>query len=578
MILEYAKQLYPNLSDKEAVFAYVAKKDAELDTETTERVNGTQNKTGAGLKYVGYTMLREFFDGDQWDYVPESGKTVEVMNFCRMTVKNYSAFLTQEQPEIDIPPKDVMDDIEIARVVEQEKILNEIFKDNKFYDKFYDGVQNGSILGDTIFVGPFWDDVKKRIWFTNVKRPEFIRILFSDSEYTDIIGYVYHYEQSLEKIWQQHGTELQGLGYGNIEAFGHQGTFTETNITTNGRTVKQKMGTIREFWDENVRTLEVAGIPLKYEEHNYGFIPIMYVKNMPHPTNNYGVSDIEDLIEPQKNYNEMSSEMRDIIKQVAYATLFGKNLDVEEIKSGQTRIYDLGADSEVFPDPRNTNYPFLQTYLQDKKQDVDISSGIPDVFQGGKGVKDVTGRALSVLMTPINNSVRGKEKRWTTGLQTLVRNIFILLEKKVPGANLLIQGHYDCDVFFPGTLVRDINDEINKFAQKLQSQYTTMKNIGIASPKDEQILMKKELKDKAIMAEISRNPQMQLQFLMEAMQMEQQANQRGQVQRSNSAGARLSEGDNQPGDSPMSSPGVPVGTAISPEQAASQVAGVPNIR
>ena len=47
---------------------------------------------------------------------------------------------------------------------------------------------------------------------------------------------------------------------------------------------------------------------------------------------------------------------------------------------------------------------------------------------------------------------------------------------------------------------------------KLQSQYTTMKNLGIPSPKEELKIMKREWDDTSLMVEISRNPQLRMQL------------------------------------------------------------------
>lgn len=583
MILPYAKKTYPNMTDEEAIRTYVLSKAMDLESDTYNRVYGTKNKTGTGYRNAGYQILRDFYDGDQWTYTREEGSAMNVINFCRMTVDNFVAFLTQEEPEIDIPPQDPKDDIENARVAEVEKLIREILDENEFYNHWVDAVQNGSLLGDSMIVGPFWDEQNKRIWFSNVKRPEFVRIIWQDENYNVIMGYLYYYYMSLEAAQATYGEQLKAKGIDLKNTTVQQVSPATTTQQPANRT--QQLTRIVEFYDDNVRMLLINDKVLEFSEHGNGFVPLMYVKNRPHPTNSWGVSDIEDLLDPQKTYNEQNSDMQDIIKQVAFASIFGKNLDVEEIQSGVAKIYDMGDESEVFSDPRNTNFPFLQSYLSDTKQNVDITAGVPDVFQGGKGAANVSGRALSVLMTPINNKVRGKERRWGVALSKFIKNIEVLLEKKVPGADILIQKWYKVDIFFPGTLVRDVTDELNKFLQKVQSQYTTMKNIGIASPKDEQALMKKELSDVQLAIEISRNPQLQMAV---AQQMISQARQNmpgqqpGEAAARNGASPTLSNDQNQGGEVPASARGNAVPTSQSPAgalQTSAQASGpslIPN--
>lgn len=566
MILPYAKKLYPTLPDEEAALQYLKMKSSELESDVQQRLYGQKTKNSSGLKRAGYVVLRDFYDGDQWLYAREEGSAMNTTNFCRMTVDNFVAFLTQEEPEIDIPPQDPLDDVENARVREVEKLIGEILDENQFYNHWVDAVQNGSLLGDSMIVGPFWNEAEQKIWFSNVKRPELVNIIWSDENYYKQEAYYYQYLMSFETAENTFGTILKEKGI-DLKAINSRG-FPAGSPTETQADISKKV-TIRELMDEEIHLIAIDDTIIKYNKHNLGYIPLIYVKNRPHPTSQWGLSDIEDLLDPQRAYNEQQSDMQDIIKQVAFASIFGKNLDIEEIQAGVAKIYDLGDEAEVFPDPRQTNYPFLQGYLNDTKSNIDITSAVPDIFQGGKSVQNISGRALSVLMTPVNNRIRGKEKRWSIGLKELIKNIMILMEKHVPGSEILIQGKYNCDIFFPGTLVRDVTDELNKFLQKVQSQYTTMKNIGIASPKDEQTLMKKELSDMQLAIEISKNPQMQQLLAQQAIA---QARQAGELQARGNAAPVLSQDQNQGGENPAATRGNSAGATSSPEGALAEAA------
>ena len=181
-----------------------------------------------------------------------------------------------------------------------------------------------------------------------------------------------------------------------------------------------------------------------------------------------------------------------------------------------------------------------------------------------------TGRALSVLLQGVNNKVKLKQQDWKVALKTLNANILHLVEEYAPASKKIIQGYYKTDVFFPSILIRDVNEEINKFNMKLQSQYTTMKNLGIPAPKEEQKVMKKEWEDTSLMIEISRSPQMRLQIQEMMAQAVASRGEEGPAK-----GAMLSEGDGGAGNtgeesSPMSAPGVPQQSPTSPEGAVAQ--------
>ncbi len=198
-ILPYAQKMFPRADVRETLFAYMQYKDQLLEWDTQNRIFGIKNKLGTGFRRIGYILSRDYFEGDHWLYAKEEGATMNIINFCRMTVDNNVAFLTQEAPEIDIPPRDVKDPIEVARVTEVEKLLRDIFDDLKFPNIYYDAVQNGSILGDSIIVGPFWDPKLKKVRLWNIKRPEYIRIIWASEDYDEVLGMILHYYLSVEE-------------------------------------------------------------------------------------------------------------------------------------------------------------------------------------------------------------------------------------------------------------------------------------------------------------------------------------------------------------------------------------------
>jgi len=545
---------------KTALASYVKKKAAELATDVTNRKNGIVGKTGKTYKYAGYDRLREFFDGDQWDFAPEEGGNMRVYNFCFTTVINYTAFLTNEAPEFDVPPEDITDPIEVDRAERKEIILKEILQDNNFAGQFEDAVEGGSITGDSFIVGPFWDSDKKRVYFSYVKKPENIRPIFSSDDYQTIIGYIRDYYIAKEVADELFGDRLAERGIKLAEV--PIGTSTNTSSVDN---TSQTMAHIQEYWNDTEMSIYVDDHELDYVEHKWGFVPIIFVRNLPHPTRWNGVSDIENVLDPQVEYNEKNSAISDINNDDAYPVIFGKNLMPTNIQSGKMQLIDLGEDAELLQDPRRANQAAIETVIEKRRRDIMDQSGLNEILYSG-GSQEATGRALSVLMQGVNNRVKGRQRRWNQSLQILCRNIFRLLEIYVPKSKELINNYYKVDIFFPSTLLRNVTDEINKYSRKLQSRYTTMKNLGTPSPKDEEHIMEEEaITD----AEIQFKAQ---QILTGVTQ---------QVMNKQSAGPQLNEGENQPGENPVAVAGVKEQSPTSPAGAIAQqnqrATGMPDV-
>jgi len=511
--------------------AYVTQKDIELQSDFSQRLNGIANKVGTGKKIAGYEILRDFFDGDQWSFSRADGIQPRVYNYCRTTVLNYTSFLANESPEDDVPPRDNNDDLEVSRAEEVEKILLAVKEDNEFPVVFTEAVQNQSLLGDCFIFGPYveWKFVgtrktgKKdkegseitekvkipRIRFKNIKKPENVRIIWADEDYNEMIGFILYYRVATEKAEKIYQEQMKKR---DIKTLASDVSSTQETGAS--------FSTVKVFWNARFLMAMVDNKVLDFVEHNWGFIPGIFVKNISHSTRPWGISDIEDILDPQVEYNEAAAATRGKINQVAIPHIFysGESAPIE-YEAGQAQMIKIGPEDRIFPDPMGQSTAPFENYQTTRKQDIHHISMISEIFHGSAMTAKATGRALSVLMQGVNNKVKGKQQYWKVALKKLNGHILRLIELYVPDSKQIIQGYYKTDIFFPSILIRNITEEINKFNMKLQSQYTTMKNLGIPSPKEELKIMKREWDDTSLMIEISRNPafRMQVQQMMAEM-------------------------------------------------------------
>ena len=563
-------------SEESLLKDYVVNKAAELETNASDRKNGIKTKTGAGYKYAGYDLLREFFDGDQWNHIPEEGGNMRVYNFCAPTVFNYTSFMTNEPPEFDVPSDKITDPVENERAERKEVVLKEILKNNNFSIQFELAVQVGSAIGDSFIVGPFWDSLNKRIYFSTVKRPEHIRPIFSNDDYHEIIGYIHDYYLSKETVELFFADQIKKRGI----------TLKEIPITSelgssSSDATSQMMIRVRQYWDDRYMLLMFGDKVADFMKHEWGFVTLQFVPNIPHPLKWNGISDTETMLDAQVEYNEKNANVSDILDATAKPTIYGKNLQPISKSSGKIALIDLGDDAELIPDPtRGTTMPIEQV-LKDRERNIYALSGLNDVVFGGASVTQSTGRALSVIMQSVNNKIRGRQERWRRALARLSANIFRLIELYVDGGKKLVDGIYDVDIFFPGTLMRNVTDEINKQQRRLQSRFTTMKNLGVPSPKDEETLLEKEsLTDAALQIKIQEMI-MASQQAMQPQQPEQPPATPETGAGQPSAGPMLQESQNQE-TQPAAAKGVKVQSPSSPAGALAQQmqrsTGVPNVK
>ncbi len=524
----------PQLEEKE-LSQYLTEIDQKLESDANKF------QYGDGV-YVGTAKLREFYKGKHWSYRKEGGGAMRTYNYCYSVVENMTAFLANETPETHSVPRDITDPVERARSEGITELLSEVHRINKLPIQFQKGVRVGSLTGVSFIFGAVWDDDAKAIRYWNIENPENIRPIWRDSNFSEMEGFVNRYRITVKSFQKQFKTQLEerGItvddvrGYAKVPQKPAKGAVSEPNYTkaSDGGT-DVPMLEVMEYYDDTFYMAKLTsqdgkrdGVVVDFFKHDYGFVPGIFIPNIHLPGEAKGTSDIENILDAQVAYNESKSNEEDIVRQVAFSALWGKNLDnYSVIDTGVGQIYNFNDEADLQAVPRSANPVVLDNFERAIQGDlINLSGQNQALYPGGaRQVLASTGRALSVLMQGINNKVSLRKTFWKDALETLNRNILILCEKKITNGKLLIDGNYRTDVFISSVLLRDVTEEINKFNAKLQSMTTTQKNLGIPSPSEEQKLMKEELKDPIFSVEISRQPGLLQAILQQMVQQELQA-------------------------------------------------------
>lgn len=508
-LVEYLQELHPRLQSEHSQFLH-----------------------GDGV-YVGANTLRDFYKGKQWTFKKSGGGAMRVYNYCFSVVENMTAFLANQPPEMNSIPRDQGDQIERARSESITKLISEINNINKLPLVFQKSVRVGSITGRSCIFGPIWDEEAETIRYWNVEKPEAIRPIWRDENYNDLMGFTNEYSMDVYAFRRAYKDELEereidpeAIKPLTKSASDEMKSFIEPSWSRSNSTSKNdKSVYVQEYFDDTYSMIRVKSGDGDWEvvdffQHDYGFVPLIFIPNIHYPAKQDGTSDIENILDAQVAYNEAKSNEEDIVRQVAYSALWGKNLEnYSVIETGAGMIYSFNDEADIQAMPRSENPTVLTNFHSMVQSDMVNLSGQNQALypSGSQQVLASTGRALSVLMQGINNKISLRKNFWQDGLQTLNRNILLLAEDKIDNAEELINGNYRTNVFISSVLLRDVTEEINKFNHKIQSLTTTQKNLGVSSPSEEQKLMKEELKDPILAAEIGRQPGLLMQLVQDGL-------------------------------------------------------------
>lgn len=526
------------------------------------RVNGVTTRAGgSGMQFAGYTTLERYYRGDQWEVNEPPGASQRTDNYCAVIVDNLSSLIFDGEPEVNCPTDDPSEEILEVKAEIKENLIKKVWDDNEAEVEFDELSKIGSLYGDSFILGPWAEKVDKngdpmspdaaggtwKIRFSHVENPGSIRLIFADSNFKKLIGFIEEENLYLSRANDLHGEAAKRR---NIKLQTEQIVSGETRLDG---TTNQPMVKIYKYWTNKVQATFVNEKLLDFWFHNWGFLPIEYIKNSHSPNHPFGKSDIEDILDPQGMHNRTNNDLANLLRWLSTVNMWGKNLEgMQALVAGLSRIYSLPEEGELHTFEKPGDAYITNTFVQQRRSAILDVSGVSDAMMSSSQLSVASGRALAVAFQGTIRKLNPKLKRYARALQSLNEKILRLYEIYYPETKNIIGGDYRNKVFLPATILRNIVDTINKFQSGLISLDTAQREVGVNQPKLEQKLMKKALEDPILGPQVARQPALLPQ---------------------------LTEGENQPGEQPMPGPGQkfasPGGAVAANNQQASGAAPVP---
>ena len=531
--MEYKQNMSPKEESKfeEEIRNEYLEHKSETDKDLAFRLKGVPATRGSsGYQLVGYETLSQFYRGDQWDHDEPPGASQKTDNYCAVVVDNFSSLLFDAPVEINCKSQDEADDVLELLAEIKEKLLNKVYEENDADDIIFPELSKiGSLYGDSFIKGPFLDkngSKNKKDWkivFHNVENPANIRPIFDDENYKKLYGFIDNTAISPMKAVKLYKDKMfeRGLSIEEMikkaNAKSRTGMRNQPNI--NDQQTYQKMLFKNEYWTDKFMAIFLEDELIDYWYHDWGFVPLEFIKNNHIPNHPYGKSDIEDILDPQLAHTQTNNDLANALKFLSTINLKGKNLDgMEVLVHGLSKIFNLPDEGELDPIQRAGDPYAARNYVEGRRGTILDISGVAEALMssGGGGA---SGRAMSMALQSVIRKLNPKIKRHQKALRSVNKNIFILMEKYWPETKEVIMGDYSSEVSIISTLLRNIIDELNKMQSGVQSLTTTQTNIGVPQPKIEQKRMKRDLMDPILGPQTARQPGM-LQVQMQGPEQE----------------------------------------------------------
>jgi hypothetical protein len=413
----------------------------EYDRQDTERIRH-------------YRQLLDFYNGVHWEGKAIRGEKRLTINYARVFIDKGVSYL-MSGIHFNVEPTDDTEQSK-EQAVRAEAALNRIYEDNNLEQLDFETEVDCSILGDACYK-VIWDSVKKKL---TVTAPDIqgIHVKRDDDNATVIRQVTSRYNLSAEAA---------------VRLYNYKATGNNVNIT--------------ERWTDTEFELWMDGLLKEKKPNPYGFIPFVIFPNLREPKHLWGVSDLIQIMEPQRELNRAISQISRILE------LSGNPIAVFQGTKGTTDIavkpgtiwnipedakaylIDLlqGGGARLHIDYINLLYRILH----------DLSESPRAAFGGTE--RDLSGVALEMELQPLLQKIRRKRIIRTAAYNRRNQMILDLLQKYT-GEDF---GNHRLKVVWGPVLPQDFSklvaDEQTLVQSGIHSRRRAMNDLGIDDPEME---------------------------------------------------------------------------------------------
>lgn len=352
-----------------------------------------------GPRLNRYSLNWAMYLGHHYAYKREAGEPQVVLNYYRAMVDYLNRFTfargihfrSPKATEAIVPDR-------LERVWEQ---------DNDKVSVLLEMGQQGSVSGDCFVKVAYeepWEDSVGRL------HPGRVRILPLNASFCFPEFHPHDRGRLLRmklkyKFW---GTSLEGT----------RQVFTYTEILTDD--------TIEEYVNDEL--IDQRTNPL-------GTIPVVHIANIPVAGSPWGLSDAQDIIAINRQYNEIATDIADIVNYHAAPVTVIVGAKASQLEKGPKKVWGgLPKDSQVFNlEGGSSGIEGALKYLDVLKRSMHELMGIPESALGQvQPISNTSGVALSIQYQPLMNRYSQKVAQYGRGMQQINELVLLTLAVKEP--------------------------------------------------------------------------------------------------------------------------------------------------
>jgi hypothetical protein len=205
-----------------------------------------------------------------------------------------------------------------ARAGKAEAALHQVYEDNNLEQLDFETEIDCAILGDACY---------KVIWDSETKQ---VRISAPDIQgiYTWWLG------DDMSRVWRI--ASKYNLSQDMVESLYKV-------------KAKNKTASVIELWTVQDFELWIDGIQVEKKPNPYGFIPFVIYPNLREPKKFWGISDLSQIIEPQRELNRATSQLSKILELSGNPIAVLENVEEsEDIAVRPGAVWNIPEDAKAY--------------------------------------------------------------------------------------------------------------------------------------------------------------------------------------------------------------------------------------
>ena len=401
-----------------------------------------------------YKELLDFYQGQQWEGRDRRGERRLIFNYARVFVDKITSYLMSG---INFAV-DAVEDSDEARAKAQkaETALYRVYEDNNLEQLDLETEVDCAIMGDACYK-VIWDTVEKKV---RVTAP-------------DVQGiYAWWLGDDTSQVWRV--------------ASRYSLSAEETELLYQVKP-KGKTATVVELWTERDFELYLDGALIESKPNPYGLIPFIIYPNLREPKNIWGISDLPQIMESQRELNRAMSQLSRILELSGNPIAVLENVEEsEDIAIRPGAVWNVPEDAKAYlldllqGGGINLHINYIELLYRALH---DISESPRSAFGGTE--RDLSGVALEIDLNPLLQKVRRK-RIIRTAVYRRRNEIILKLLEKYRGESF---GENQLRVIWGPVLPQDITRQVNNEQVLVQtgihSRRRAMDDIGIRDPEYE---------------------------------------------------------------------------------------------